>query len=133
MALNQRNANRKNSRPAEPAAPESYDFNAGTTAHYRPLNTSILTRGEDPDEYCRHCQMFFDRFAGRDEVERQLIQELASLQWRLNRIPRLEAEVFATGQFSKISALSQYEHRLAVNFEQVLSSLLALQGVPARA
>ena len=128
MALNQRNTGRKNSRRSpQPATEESYNFNAGTFPHYRRISTSVLLTGEDPEEYRQHCQMFFDRFPARDEVERNVVQDLASIQWRLNRIPKLEAAMFEKGDWAGVSTLALYEQHLVGSFEQARRTLIKLQ------
>jgi hypothetical protein len=124
MALNQR---RKKSRSPQPATEESYNFNAGSVPHYWRVDTSLLLTGEDPEEFRQHCQMVFDRFPARDEVERNVVQDLANLQWRLNRIPELEAAMFAKGDWAGVSALALYEQRLVGRFEQARRTLIKLQ------
>lgn len=131
MALNQRNTGRKNSRRSpQPAAEASYNFNAGNFPHHRRISTSLLLTGEDPEEYRQHCQIIFDRFPARDEVERNIVEELASLQWRLNRIPSLEAARFEKGDWAGVSALAQYEKNLVGSFEQARRMLIKLQMDP---
>jgi len=128
MALNQRNAGGKNGRrSSQPTREESYNFNAGNVPHYRRIDTSLLLTGEDPEEYRQHCQMVFDRFPARDEVERNVVQDLANLQWRLNRIPDREAAMFEKGDWAGVSTLALYEQRLVDRFEQTRRMLIKLQ------
>ena len=128
MALNQRNASRKNGRSSsQPAPEESYNFNAGNVPHYRRIDTSLLLTGEDPEEYRQHCQMVFDRFPARDEVEQNVVQDLANLQWRLNRIPDREAAMLEKGDWAGVSTLALYEQRLVDRFEQTRRMLIKLQ------
>jgi len=131
MALNQRNAGGKNGRrSAQPAPEESYSFHAGNVPHYRRIDTSLLLTGEDPEEYRQHCQMVFDRFPARDEVEQNVVQDLANLQWRLNRIPDREAAMFEKEDWAGVSTLALYEQRLVGRFEQARRMLIKLQMEP---
>ena len=58
--------------------------------HGLTAKTALLPT-EDPEAYKKHCEAYFRRFAHRDEIERQLIQQLADIQWRLARVPAIEA------------------------------------------
>jgi len=59
----------------------------GLSAH------SALLPSEGPAAYEEHCRRFHDEFQPATASETQLVTELASTAWRLNRIPILEAEL----------------------------------------
>ncbi len=56
---------------------------------------SPVLPSEDPAAYQEHRSRFFIEYQPATPTESQLVQELVDSSWRLNRIPRLEAEVLA--------------------------------------
>lgn len=89
---------------------------------------TVLLPSEDPEAYRKHCRAFFHRFAHRDEVERELVQQLADIQWRLARVPAVEAALLDAGEFQALATISLYEQRLLRTFEKTLAVLKKLQA-----
>ncbi|HTW64800.1 MAG TPA: hypothetical protein VME17_09310 [Bryobacteraceae bacterium] len=56
---------------------------------------SAVLPSEDPAAYEDHRCRFFNEYQPAPPTESQLVQELVDTSWRLNRIPRLEADVLA--------------------------------------
>ena len=89
-------ANRANSQhstgPRTAAGKQRSSLNAlrhGLTA------ASAVLPSEDQAAYEEHRRRFFDEYQPATPTESQLVLELADTSWRLNRIPMLEAEVYA--------------------------------------
>ena len=82
---------------------------------------------EDREEYQRHCEIYLARFAWRDECERQLIQRMADIEWRLLRIPYIESALMEVGEFAALSNIAMYEQRLQRTKEKALAHLRQLQ------
>jgi hypothetical protein len=56
--------------------------------------TAVLP-SEDPAAYQLHCSQFQNEYQPQTPTEIQLVHELADTAWRLNRLPLLEADLFA--------------------------------------
>lgn len=56
---------------------------------------AVLLPGDDVEAYDRHIQRFAADFQPSGDRETELVQSLADAQWRLNRIPVLEAGIYA--------------------------------------
>ena len=82
---------------------------------------------EDPEEYRRHCETYLARFAWRDECERQLIQRMADIEWRLLRVPYIESALMEVGEFAALANIAMYEQRLQRTKEKTLANLRQLQ------
>lgn len=63
-------------------------MNALKHGKYAQLATVLLC--EDPVAYKDHHKAYVERFRPADRVEQQLVSELASIDWRLNRILAVE-------------------------------------------
>jgi hypothetical protein len=59
---------------------------------------TVLLKTDDVDLYHAHIQRFTDKFKPANEDEATLVQDLADTEWRLARIPSLEAGVLALGR-----------------------------------
>lgn len=59
---------------------------------------SILLSADEADAYEHHVARFACDFNPLGDREHELVQSLADTQWRLNRIPSLEAGIYATGR-----------------------------------
>ena len=62
--------------------------------HGLTARTAVLA-SEDPAMYEQHCRQFENEYKPATQTETQLVQELADTSWRLQRIPILEATLFA--------------------------------------
>jgi len=67
---------------------------------------------EDREEYKRHCASYFVRFAGREECARDLVQRIADIEWRLQRVSYLESALMEAGEFAALANIVMYHQRL---------------------
>ena len=67
---------------------------------------------EDREEYKRHCASYFVRFAGREEGARDLVQRIADIEWRLQRISYLESALTEAGEFAALAHIVMDHQRL---------------------
>ena len=158
-AANQAAANQANAQhstgPRTPAGKARSAMNAlrhGLTA------LSPVLPSEDLDAYNRHVQEFVNDYQPTTATERQLTRELADTAWRINRLPALEASIFAIEapagsvntdvpdlesclavtealreQERALKTLSTHGHRLSRQFQKVLDQLIYLQYERVRA
>ena len=59
---------------------------------------TVLMPGEDAEAYRLHCERFEDQFQPATPEEKELVQSLADLKWRLLRCSQLEHNLFALGR-----------------------------------
>jgi hypothetical protein len=59
---------------------------------------TVLLAADEAAAYAQHLQSFGDRFQPANDEERELLQSIADTQWRLRRIPSLEAGIYALGR-----------------------------------
>jgi hypothetical protein len=125
--------NRTNSRhstgPRTEAGKQRSSQNALT--HGLTARTALLPT-EDPDTYQRHIQQFLDEYQPANSTETQLVHEIASTAWRLNRIPFLEAELFSQDpnpQFHipLLASLGLHGSRLSRQFQRAVEQLRDIQ------
>jgi len=100
MATNsQINANRANSQlstgPTSEAGKAKSSLNAVKTGL---TGRTVLLPTDDAAAYEQHIQRFFDTHKPGSDAERTLVQSLADTEWRLLRIPSLEAGIYALGR-----------------------------------
>ena len=93
--------------------------------------TAVLP-SEDPAAFEQHCRQLFAEYQPATPTETQLVQQLADTSWRLNRIPLLEADLFAAAPSPEvlvpaIASLGLHGHRLARQFQKTLDQLRAIQ------
>ncbi len=60
--------------------------------------STVLLPTDDPEHYKQHVERLFDELKPAGALESQLVQRLADAQWRLNRIPQLERNIYKLGQ-----------------------------------
>jgi len=98
---------------------------------------------EDPAAFESYRRSFFDEHQPATPTETQLVQELADTSWRLNRIPRLEADLLhraanppteqaridfdIVDAHRLISNLSLQSQRLSRQFQKALETLREIQ------
>ena len=91
-----------------------------------------VLRSEDPAAYEQHCREFQDEYQPATPTEKHLVQELAGLAWRLNRIPHLEAELLRDARFRDpyhaLATLSMHGQRLSRQFQKTLEQLRSIQS-----
>src|SRR5947199_7156712 len=92
-------ANRHNSQlstgPTTPAGKAKSSLNAVKTGL---TGRTVLLPTEDAEAYAAHLARYQEEFQPVGVRETQLVQNLADTQWRLDRIPNLEAGLFALGR-----------------------------------
>jgi hypothetical protein len=110
--------------------------------HGLTAETAVLPT-EDPAAYQRHIQQFLDEYRPATPTETHLVQELADIAWRQNRIPLLEAELLSRGMnppseqaridfdivdaHRAIATLGMHGQRLNRQFHKTLDQLRAIQ------
>lgn len=87
LAANRANA-RKSTGPRTQAGKERSRMNA---LKHGLLAKSVLLEHEDPAEWEALCEALFMRFDPADVIEEELVGRVASLLWRMRRIPVFEA------------------------------------------
>jgi len=99
--------------------------------HGLTARTAVLPT-EDPEAYQRHLQQFLDEYAPATATETQLVHEIANTVWRLNRIPFLEAELFAQNPdveslIPMLATLGLHGSRLSRQFQKAFDQLRTIQ------
>jgi hypothetical protein len=98
-SLNQLAANRANAQlssgPTSPEGKAKVSHNALKTGL---TGRTVLLPSEDVAAYQAHVARTFQQFAPEADEEKRLTQSLADTLWRLERIPSLEAGVYAIGR-----------------------------------
>ena len=80
-----------------PVTPEGKAASSRNAIRHGLTAKSGMLASDDPEEYRKHCQVFFDRLAHRDEIERAVIQDIADIEWKLKRIPAIESAILDSG------------------------------------
>jgi hypothetical protein len=121
-------ANRANSQhstgPRIEAGKQRSSLNA--LRHGLTASTAVLP-SEDPAAYEQHCRQFQNEYQPANPTETQLVQELADTSWRLNRIPLLEADLFALAPSPELlvpalATLGLHSARLSRQFQKCSTS-----------
>ena len=99
--------------------------------HGLTARTAVLP-SEDPAAFECHCRHFIEQNQPANAIEAQLVQELADTSWRLNRIPLVEAELFAAAPSPELlvpalASLGLHYTRLSRQFQKTLDQLRAIQ------
>jgi len=92
-----------------------------------------LLDSEDHAAYQDHCRNFFAEYQPADATESQLVQEIADTSWRLNRIPLLEAELFAhvpspESLIPQLACFGLHSSRLSRQLQRTLTQLRDIQN-----
>jgi hypothetical protein len=59
---------------------------------------TVLLPADDAEQYQQHRNAFINRYRPKTKEESELVQSLADTDWRLKRIPSLEAGIYALGR-----------------------------------
>ena len=94
IAANQANA-QKSTGPISAEGKQRSSLNALKTGL---TGRTVLMPGEDAEAYRLHCERFEDQFQPATAEEKELVQSLADLKWRLLRCSQLEHNLFALGR-----------------------------------
>jgi hypothetical protein len=102
---------------------------------------TVLLPSEDAAAYEQHVARYAAEFQPSGLRETELVQSLADTSWRLQRIPGLEAAIYARGrmEFASLVAFQPAEHRAAfldlethLRYEKQLRNLQIQEGRLAR-
>jgi hypothetical protein len=97
-------ANRANAQlscgPVTPAGKAKSSLNALKTGL---TGQTVLLPTDDPDLYREHVDRLHAELKPVGELESQLVQRIADAQWRLNRIPVLERNLYKLGRFEFVA------------------------------
>ena len=126
--INRQNA-QKSTGPRTEAGKQRSSLNA--IRHGLTARTPVLA-SEDLAAYQRHCRQFVDEYQPATATETQLAQDLADTSWRLNRIPSLEAALFAEiaspqALVPAIASLGLHSARLSRQFQKAADQLRQIQ------
>jgi hypothetical protein len=78
---------------------------------------TVLLPADDAEAYQAHVDRIFAQWQPHDDTERALTQTLADTEWRLLRIPSLEAGIYALGRL-------EFKEKFAEEPETVRASLI---------
>jgi hypothetical protein len=104
----------------------------------------VVMPNEELEAYQHHLKSFTDEYHPKGATELQLVQTLADVSWRLNRVAALETNLLALtaspvdlistleAQSRALASLSLHSQRLSRQFEKTLAQLRELQK-PRRA
>lgn len=133
-AANQANA-QKSTGPVTTAGKETVAKNAlktGLTGH------TVLLPSDDAELYAKHVESFRSRYNPVGDAETELVQSIADTNWRLARIPGLEAGIYAVGRikFADLHAKEQdpqvraqlIETEIYLAYERQLRNLQVQEG-----
>ncbi len=94
--LKQIEANRRNSRRS--TGPKTRTGKAESKMNamkHGLLAADLVVRGEDPVEFTRVLESLVDELQPQGPLEEQLVERVAACMWRLRRLYRIEAGIFA--------------------------------------
>jgi hypothetical protein len=83
----------------------------------------VLLAADDLAAYEKHLQNFSDRYQPANDTERELLQSIADTHWRLQRIPNLEAGIYALGRDEFAELFAEEEEPLRASLIQARSFL----------
>ena len=115
-----------------PVTPEGKAASSRNAIRHGLTAKSGMLASDDPEEYRKHCQVFFDRLAHRDEIERAVIQDIADIEWKLKRIPAIESAILDSGDVRGLTTISMYARRLRRDSDVRMATLRKLQAAPAK-
>jgi hypothetical protein len=99
----------------------------------------VVSPDEDRELYHLHLQTFRDNHQPQGATEEHLVQSLADVSWRLNRVVALETSILSIsyalaalvdglfGQAKALANLSMHSQRLSRQFERTVAQLRELQ------
>jgi hypothetical protein len=84
---------------------------------------------EDQHAYRRHVNSFIDEYHPKGATESHLVQSLADVSWRLNRVASIETNLFNSADLDTkaLANLSMHSQRLSRQFERTVVQLHNLQ------
>ena len=133
MKLEQAEINRANSQHSTGPKTEAGKQRSSLNALRHGLTSQLVVMpGEDLRAYESHLKSFNDEYRPQGATEQHLVQALADVSWRLNRVATLEAKVLTLAEplESQLKALanpSLHSQRLSRQFERTVAQLRELQ------
>jgi len=126
--INQINANRQNAKhstgPKTQAGKDRTRFNAIT---HGLRAESVVIPGEDQSRFDQHLERLTNAWNPQDDMERDLVEQIAVNQWKLARLDRVEARLYADPEQDS-AALVMAIHRMYLTqarLERSISSTIA--------
>jgi hypothetical protein len=105
----QTEANRRNARLSTgPKTPEGKAKAARNRSLHGFRSRNPLLPGEDPNEFAASLAVWRSEFQPANSHDDSLVRQLASADWRLRRIPRLEVDIFTAGLSKQPGALDKW-------------------------
>ncbi len=103
-------ANRENARlstgPSTPQGKRNSSMNAVKTGL---TGRTVLLPADDAAIYERHIARFMQDHKPQSDRESELVQSMADSQWRMNRVPSLEAGIYAKGRLELADQFATHE------------------------
>ena len=126
-------ANRANAQLSTgPRTSEGKQRSASNALRHGLTGKQDLIPTDDPQAYQSFCEEFIADLKPHGAFERQLVQSLAGMQWRLNRCRDIEQSILAfepgPAQIDSLNKFSLYEHRLSRNFYAALKQFLEVKA-----
>lgn len=128
IAANQRNA-QLSTGPTSEAGRAKSSLNAVKTGL---TGRTVLLPSDDAALYEQHLQSFLTRWNPVGDEERNFVQSLADTEWRLARIPSLEAGIYALGRLEfaelfpnedEITRKQLIESKILLTYQRQLNNL----------
>jgi hypothetical protein len=114
-----------------PRTPETKAISSQNSLKHGLTAKTVLLPGEDPAEYQSFSDDVISDLAPATEVESALARELVDLQWRLLRVPTLEARILSADDpdFRALNNISLHASRMKRQYSASLKELLQLKGI----
>jgi hypothetical protein len=126
--INQIRANRSNAKKSTgPNTPEGKDKVRFNSLVHGLRAESAVIPGEDQDKFDQHLAQLSAAWMPQDVMEKSLVEQIAVTQWKLARIDRSEAKMYAEGAMAP-AELFMAMHRVyltQVRLERSISSTIA--------
>ena len=103
------NVHHKAAISSEPGTQRSQSKTALDTVTSPLTGTSVLLPAAEAELYKQHLRGYEKEYSPTGAEERALVQSLADISWRLNRIPRLEMAIYALGHTEFANQFDEYE------------------------
>ena len=126
-------ANRANAKfSTGPRTPEGKQRSSSNALRHGLTAQQALIPGDDPEAYKKFRDDFIAGLQPKGALELQLAENMAGMQWRLNRCRAIEQSILAfepgPAQIDSLNKFSLYEHRLSRNFHTTLKQFLELKA-----
>ena len=125
-------ANRGNAKFSGPRTPGGKQRSASNALRHGLTAKQALIPDEDPQAHRKFCEEFIAGTKPKGTLEHQLVQNMADMQWRMNRCRAIEQTILAFDpgrtEIDSLNKFSFYEHRLSRNFHAMLQQFLELRA-----